>query len=60
MLGFAWLLATANVFFRDVEHLLAVIFLPWFFLTPVLYSLEQLPGAASAPWLITCCATATR
>jgi lipopolysaccharide transport system permease protein len=51
-LGFAWLLSVANVFFRDVEHLLAVIFLPWFFLTPILYGLDQLPAAAQHRWLI--------
>jgi lipopolysaccharide transport system permease protein len=51
-LGFAWITATANVFFRDVEHLLAVLFLPWFFLTPVLYSLSLLPAAVQHPWLI--------
>jgi ABC-2 type transport system permease protein len=51
-LGLAWLLSVVNVFFRDVEHLLAVLFLPWFFLTPVLYGLEQLPAAASHRWLI--------
>jgi ABC-2 type transport system permease protein len=51
-LGFAWLLSIVNVFFRDIEHLLAVLFLPWFFLTPVLYSLEQLPAAADHQWLI--------
>jgi homopolymeric O-antigen transport system permease protein len=51
-LGFAWLLSVANVFFRDVEHLLAVIFLPWFFLTPILYGLDQLPAAAEHHWLI--------
>jgi lipopolysaccharide transport system permease protein len=51
-LGFAWITATANVFFRDIEHLLAVLFLPWFFLTPVLYSLDLLPAAVQHPWLI--------
>jgi ABC-2 type transport system permease protein len=51
-LGFAWITSTANVFFRDVEHLLAVLFLPWFFLTPVLYSLDVLPAADQHPWLI--------
>jgi lipopolysaccharide transport system permease protein len=51
-LGFAWILATANVFFRDVEHFVGVLFLPWFFLTPVFYSLEELPGAAGREWLI--------
>jgi len=51
-LGLSWMLSVANVFFRDVEHLLAVLFLPWFFLTPVLYGLDQLPAAASHPTLI--------
>jgi ABC-type polysaccharide/polyol phosphate export permease len=45
--GLSWILATANVFFRDIEHLIGVLFLPWFFLTPILYSLDSLPGAAS-------------
>ena len=51
-LGFGWILATANVFFRDVEHLVSALFLPWFFLTPVFYGLEQVPGAEDYPWLI--------
>jgi lipopolysaccharide transport system permease protein len=51
-LGLAWMLSILNVFFRDVEHLLGVLFLPWFFLTPVLYGLEQLPAAANHRWLI--------
>lgn len=51
-LGLAWILATVNVFFRDVEHLVGVLFLPWFFLTPIFYALEQLPGAVAHPWLI--------
>ena len=51
-LGLAWMLSVANVFFRDIEHLLGVLFLPWFFLTPVLYGLEQLPAANAHRWLI--------
>lgn len=52
VLGLAWLFSIANVFYRDVEHLLAVIFLPWFFLTPVLYGLEQFSAASGHRWLI--------
>jgi lipopolysaccharide transport system permease protein len=51
-LGLSWMLSVANVFFRDVEHLLGVLFLPWFFLTPVLYGLGQLPAAAAHPVVI--------
>ena len=52
VLGIAWLFSVANVFYRDVEHLLAVGFLPWFFLTPVLYGLDQFSAAQSHRWLI--------
>ena len=52
VLGLAWLFSIANVFYRDVEHLLAVVFLPWFFLTPVLYGLEQFSAASGHRWLI--------
>jgi homopolymeric O-antigen transport system permease protein len=52
VLGLAWLFSVANVFYRDVEHLLAVAFLPWFFLTPVLYGLDQFSAAGSHRWLI--------
>ena len=51
-LGIGWLAATATVFFRDVEHLIGVLLLPWFFLTPVLYALDTLPRASEHPWLI--------
>src|SRR4029453_592809 len=52
VLGLAWLLCVANAFYRDVEHLLAVIFLPWFFLTPVLYGLEQFSATETHRWLV--------
>ena len=45
-LGVALLLASLNVVFRDVEHVLTAILLPWFFLTPILYSFESI-GAFS-------------
>jgi len=43
--GLALIVACANVFFRDVEHLISALLLPWFFLTPILYTFESLPGA---------------
>jgi ABC-type polysaccharide/polyol phosphate export permease len=47
--GFALAIATLNALYRDVEHLLQALLLPWFFLTPILYSLEQLPGVDDYP-----------
>jgi lipopolysaccharide transport system permease protein len=45
--GLAIAFAAVNVLYRDVEHLLFTILLPWFFLTPVLYELRLLPGVES-------------
>ncbi len=36
-------LATANVFMRDTRHILGNLLTLWFFLTPVLYPLTQVP-----------------
>lgn len=47
--GFALVVASLNAVYRDVEHLLAALLLPWFFLTPILYSLEELPGVDEYP-----------
>ena len=41
--GVALVVACLNVLFRDVEHMLAAALLPWFFLTPVLWSFASLP-----------------
>jgi lipopolysaccharide transport system permease protein len=53
VLGMAWAFATLNVFYRDIEHLLTVLFLPWFFLTPVFYSLESIPAATNNESVVT-------
>ena len=41
--GVSIAVSVANVLFRDVEHLVSSLLLPWFFLTPVLYSFDQIP-----------------
>ena len=50
--GLSLAVAALNAVFRDVEFVVAALLLPWFFLTPVLYQLDDLPGAESRPWLI--------
>jgi ABC-type polysaccharide/polyol phosphate export permease len=42
--GIALALACLNVLFRDIEHLVAAVLLPWFFLTPILWSASQFAG----------------
>lgn len=43
-IGLALLLATATVFFRDVKHLVDVGLAVLFWLTPIVYTLEELPA----------------
>jgi lipopolysaccharide transport system permease protein len=48
--GFGLLVAAVNVYFRDVEHILAAIGLPWIFLSPVFYSFERVPPLQEHQW----------
>jgi ABC-2 type transport system permease protein len=42
-IGFGMILATANIFFRDIGHLYSVWITAWMYLTPILYPLSVLP-----------------
>ncbi len=44
--GMALIAACLNVVFRDVEHVLAAALLPWFFVTPILWSTATLGDRA--------------
>ncbi|MFN8532727.1 MAG: ABC transporter permease [Dehalococcoidia bacterium] len=42
LLGVAFFLSSVNVYFRDTEVIVDVFILAWFFLSPVVYNMEQL------------------
>lgn len=42
-LGAAFFFATLNVFYRDVSHIIQVILQVWFYVSPILYSLDFVP-----------------
>jgi ABC-type polysaccharide/polyol phosphate export permease len=50
--GLSLAVASLNALYRDVEHIVAALLLPLFFLTPVLYSLESIPGVSDYPRLV--------
>ncbi|MDX2036021.1 MAG: ABC transporter permease [Isosphaeraceae bacterium] len=51
-LGLSLILATANTFFRDCGHLVAVFLQAWYFLTPILYEAKDLsPEVRNRFWL---------
>jgi lipopolysaccharide transport system permease protein len=47
IIGISWLAAPINVFFRDVGHLVGVLLLLGYFLTPIFYAREQAPSSFS-------------
>jgi len=42
-LGMTFFFATANVYYRDVSHILQVVLSAWFYVTPIIYSLDFIP-----------------
>ncbi len=50
--GLSLALSVLNVYFRDTEHIVNALILPWFFLTPILYSFDSFPLATSHVWLL--------
>lgn len=50
-LGMALFLSCVNVFFRDVTHLLGVVLMFWFWVTPIFYSVDMVPE--SYRWICT-------
>lgn len=41
--GLGFWVATANTFFRDVGQLLGMVLMGWFYFTPIVYPLDQVP-----------------
>jgi ABC-2 type transport system permease protein len=42
-LGAAFFFATVNVFYRDVSHIIQVILQVWFYVSPIIYSVDFVP-----------------
>lgn len=43
-LGFSLLLSSIDVYFRDFEYMTGVVLMAWMWLTPIMYSLDSVPG----------------
>ncbi|MDP8236833.1 MAG: ABC transporter permease [Candidatus Erginobacter occultus] len=46
VLGFGSFFACCNVYFKDTEHIMSILLLAWFFLTPIMYPLEKVRESA--------------
>ncbi len=43
-LGATFFFATANVYYRDVAHILQILIQVWFYVTPIIYSIDYFPA----------------
>jgi ABC-2 type transport system permease protein len=43
-LGFGLMLSAVNVYFRDIQHFMGILFLVWLYLTPIIYPLSVVPA----------------
>jgi ABC-type polysaccharide/polyol phosphate export permease len=50
-IGMVLLLSTANVYYRDTAVIMDVLLVAWFFLTPIVYPMEELRGRYPFPGL---------
>jgi ABC-type polysaccharide/polyol phosphate export permease len=50
--GLAIFVACANALYRDVEHIVTALLLPWFLLTPIFWSFDSLPGLQNKQALV--------
>ena len=41
--GLGLILSVMNVFFRDIGHILSILFMFWFWITPIFYSVDMVP-----------------
>jgi lipopolysaccharide transport system permease protein len=48
-LGMSLLLSSLNVFYRDVEHILQILLMAWFFVTPIIYPVTSVLNHPSLP-----------
>lgn len=48
-LGTSFLFAALNVFFRDISHIIQILLSAWFYVSPIIYSLDFVP--AKYRWL---------
>lgn len=42
-IGLSLILSSLNVLYRDISHFIEIIFMLWFYLTPVVYSITMIP-----------------
>lgn len=42
-LGMAFIFSALNVYFRDLEHILGIVTMAWFYLTPIVYTVDMVP-----------------
>jgi lipopolysaccharide transport system permease protein len=51
-LGLALIISCSSVYFKDTEHIVSVLLMAWFFMSPIIYTLHDMPGKDRIPVLL--------
>lgn len=52
-IGLSLLISCSSVYFKDTEHVVGVLLMAWFFMSPIIYTLDGMPGKDRLPaWLL--------
>ncbi len=43
VIGMCLIISSFNVFFRDLEHILSIVIMAWFYFTPIVFTMEMVP-----------------
>ena len=43
-LGLGLMLSAFNVYYRDIQHFMGILFLVWLYMTPIIYPLSVVPA----------------
>ena len=52
VLGMTFIFSALNVFFRDLEYILNIVLMAWFYMTPIVYSIDMVPTEYRGIFLI--------
>lgn len=51
-LGISFIVACVSVYFRDLQHIIGIVVMMWFYLTPIIYDISIVPDNVRAVFLL--------
>ena len=43
VIGMCLIFSSLNVYFRDLEHIMSIVMMAWFYMTPIVFTMDMVP-----------------